>query len=186
MEQVGRNPAQRLAVPADLPAIATLMRQSIIELFPNFYDEQQTRSAAAYIAQVDESLINDRTYFVHESGGELVGCGGWSRRDRLYTGSGTGDGDARALDPRTEPARVRAMFVRADRTRQGIGRMILQSCACDAGAAGFTRLSLMATLPGVPLYRSFGFIEVRRTTVTMPDGVGIDAVVMERPVTLQD
>ena len=44
--------------------------------------------------------------------GELVACGGWSRRNRLYTGSGESEGDTRLLDPATEPAHVRAMFVR--------------------------------------------------------------------------
>jgi hypothetical protein len=37
-------------------------------------------------------------------------------------------------------------------------------------------------LPGEPLYRAFGFREVERFTVTMPDGVPIEAVAMERPI----
>jgi len=40
----------------------------------------------------------------------------------------------------------------------------------------------MATLPGVPLYRSFGFTDVNTTTVTMPDGVRIATVAMQRPL----
>ena len=41
-------------------------------------------------------LLADGTYFVLESGNELVACGGWSRRDKLYTGSGDSGADARA------------------------------------------------------------------------------------------
>jgi hypothetical protein len=41
----------------------------------------------------------------------------------------------------------------------------------------------MATLPGEPLYRAFGFRELQRTLLTMPDGVTIEGVVMDRPVT---
>jgi hypothetical protein len=41
-----------------------------------------------------------------------VACGGWSRRGRLYTGSHDQDGDDRLLDPVTEAAHIRAMFVR--------------------------------------------------------------------------
>ncbi len=175
-------PGQRLAVASDVPQIATLMRSSVLELFPNYYDDQQTRSAAAYIAHVDESLIVDGTYFVHDWHGEIVACGGWSKRDRLYTGSGAGAADARLLDPATEPARVRAMFVRGGWTRRGLGRAILESCERAARETGFHALALMATLPGVPLYRSFGFIEVATTTVTMPDGVTIDTVAMQRPI----
>lgn len=181
---------QRVAVTADVPQIAALMRLSVIELFPHFYDDRQTRSAAVHIAHVDQSLIDDGTYFVHVWQGEIVACGGWSKRDRLYTGSsddrgaGANDDDdaARLLDPATEPARVRAMFVRSDWTRRGLGRAILDSCRRAAREAGFATLALMATLPGVPLYRSFGFVDVEEATVTMPDGVSIRAVAMHRPI----
>jgi hypothetical protein len=37
-------------------------------------------------------------------------------------------------------------------------------------------------LPGEPLYRSFGFHEVERFTVTMPDGVTVEAVAMARRI----
>jgi GNAT superfamily N-acetyltransferase len=173
---------QRLARHEDAPQLSELMRSSILELFPRFYDERQTASAAIYVGHLDETLIEDGTYFVHEAGGEIVACGGWSRRDKLYTGSGDQAGDARLLDPRTEPARVRAMFVRSDWTRRGLGRAILESCERAARNEGFRSLALMATLPGEPLYRAFGFREVERTLVTLPDGVTLAGVAMERPM----
>jgi hypothetical protein len=40
----------------------------------------------------------------------------------------------------------------------------------------------MATLPGEPLYRAFGFRETSRTMVRMPDGVEVEGVAMERRV----
>ena len=175
-------PAQRLAVASDAPRISELMRVSILDLFPRFHDARQTASAARHIGRLDMTLIEDATYFVHEAAGEIVACGGWSRRDKLYTGSGDREGDARLLDPRTEPARVRAMFVRRDWTRRGLGRAILDACERAARAEGFRTLALMATLPGEPLYRAFGFRELERTLITMPDGVLIDGVAMERPI----
>jgi GNAT superfamily N-acetyltransferase len=182
-ERVTPLPLQRLARPSDAPPIAELMRASVLALFPGFYDERQTASAAVHIAHLDMQLIEDGTYFVHEAGDEIVACGGWSRRAKLYTGSGAGEDDARLLDPRTEPARVRAMFVRGDWTRRGLGRAILEACERAARAEGFERLVLGATLPGEPLYRAFGFREVERFTLTMPDGVSVEAVAMERAVT---
>ena len=158
------------------------MRESILALFPRFYDGRQTASAATYIGEVDLTLIEDRTYFVHEAGDEIVACGGWSRRDKLYTGSGDAAGDARLLDPGTEPARVRAMFVRDGWTRRGLGRAILESCERAARAEGFTMLSLMATLPGEPLYRACGFERLHDVDVTMPDGVAIPGVAMEKSI----
>jgi GNAT superfamily N-acetyltransferase len=175
-------PAQRLALPSDAPRIAELMRSSVLELFPRFYDQRQTASAAVHIAHLDMQLIEDGTYFVHEAGDEVVACGGWSRRNKLFTGSGPGEDDDRLLDPRTEPARVRAMFVRGDWTRRGLGRAILDSCERAAREEGFTHLVLGATLPGEPLYRSFGFREMERFMLTMPDGVSLEGVAMERPV----
>jgi N-acetylglutamate synthase-like GNAT family acetyltransferase len=83
------------------------------------------------------------------------------------------------LDPTTEPARVRAMFVHGDWTRRGLGRAILARCEQAARAEGFRSLVLMATLPGVPLYTSFGFREVERTRVPLPNGVTLDGVAME-------
>jgi hypothetical protein len=40
----------------------------------------------------------------------------------------------------------------------------------------------MATLPGVPLYKALGFTEVERVPLTMPDGVVLAGVAMERGV----
>jgi len=158
------------------------MRASVVELFPRFYDERQTASAAVYVAHVDPMLVTDGTYFVHDAGGEIVACGGWSRRGRLYVGSADQEGDDRLLDPATEAAHIRAMFVRPEWTRRGLGRAILAAARDAARSEGFGRLDLGATLPGVPLYRAFGFQEVEPFVVTMPDGVTLDAIVMERPI----
>jgi GNAT superfamily N-acetyltransferase len=175
----------RVAVSADGPAVAELARASVRELFPAYYDAAQTASAAKHITTLDQALIDDRTYYVHEVGGEIVSCGGWSRRNKLFNAS-TAGADDRLLDPGTEPARIRAMFVRSDWTRRGLGRAILTACADAAKAEGFTRLALMATLPGVPLYRAFGFTAVETVDLTMPDGVVLAGVAMERPIDLPD
>jgi GNAT superfamily N-acetyltransferase len=111
------------------------MRISVLELFPRFYDEQQTASAAVHIAHLDMQLIEDGTYFVHEANCEVVACGGWSRRNKLYSGPGDAEDDDRLLDPESQPARVRAIFVRSDWTRRGLGRAILDPCVCRNGAA---------------------------------------------------
>ena len=175
-------PAQRLAVAADADAITELMQASIREHYPRFYDEEQTASALVHTGHLDMALIEDGTYYVHEAEGEIVACGGWSRRNRLFAGAGDAEDDDRLLDPATEPARVRAMFVRGDWTRRGLGRAILEACERAARAEGFTTLSLMATLPGEPLYLAYGFCEVERVMITTPDGVELAGVVMRRPI----
>ena len=169
----------RLARLDEADAIDALMKASTRDLFPAYYDAVQTEASIRFIASVDAALIADGTYFVAEIDGELVACGGWSRRDKLYTGSGEGDTDARLLDPATEPARVRAMFVRPDWTRRGLGRRILEACEAAARAEGFRKLALMATLPGRPLYEAYGFRGTGEMMVRMPDGVELACEPME-------
>ena len=153
----------RLARLEEADAIDALMKASTRDLFPAYYDALQTRSAIAHIAAVDRALIADGTYFVAEVGGE-------------------GAGDARLLDPAREPARVRAMFVRSDWTRRGLGRRILVACEEAARAEGFRMLALMATLPGRPLYEAYGFVPTEDADVRMPDGEVIACVAMEKPI----
>lgn len=173
----------RLATPADAEDIAALMTASVQALFPAFYDAAQTASAVRHIGVLDPTLIEDGTYFVIEGpDGTLAACGGWSRRDKLFNGAAVTGTEARLLDPAREPARVRAMFVHGDWARRGLGTRILAACEDAARAEGFTVLALMATLPGVPLYRSWGFGEEEPEDVPMPDGVVLAGIRMRRAI----
>jgi GNAT superfamily N-acetyltransferase len=176
------EPALRVATLDDEAALDALMKESAAVLFPRFYDERQAASAMRYVPEVDRMLLADGTYFMLETAGKAVACGGWSRRDRLYRGSGDSEDDARALDPASEPARVRAMFVRPDWTRRGLGRRILEACEEAARREGFQRLVLMSTLPGLPLYLAYGFRSLEQVEITLPDGVKLPSVSMEKPI----
>lgn len=176
------DPVLRQATLDDVDEIEAMMRASIRDLFPMFYDAAQTAASVQYIASLDRSLIEDGTYFAVEANRELVACGGWSRRDKLYTGSGDAGGDARLLDPASEPARIRAMFVRADWTRRGLGTRILEACEAAARAEGFQTLALMATLPGIPLYERFGFEVIEQVDIPMPNGMTIGGARMQKPI----
>ncbi|MBW0091334.1 GNAT family N-acetyltransferase [Pseudonocardia sp. KRD-184] len=173
---------QRLAVAADAPRINALMRASVLALFPRYYSAEQTASATVHVARLDPELVDDGTYLVHEVAGEIVACGGWSRRAKVYAGPGPSTDDSRLLDPAREPARVRAMFVRHDWTRRGLGRAILAASEQAARRAGFRDLTLVATLPGVPLYTAYGFREVRPVRFSMPGGEELACVEMGKPV----
>ena len=172
----------RIATVEDGPAIETLMRVSGDVLFRRFYDERQAKSAVRYVSSVDPMLLEDGTYFVIEAAGELVACGGWSRRAKLYTGAGDAEGDDRLLDPATEAAHIRAMYTRPDWTRRGLGRRILEACVEAARADGYRKMTLGATLPGLPLYEAFGFRETGREDIRMPDGVSLACVWMDLPI----
>ena len=178
----GADVRLRRATLADAPAIREVMAASARELSRGFYSEAQIPGVVAHIAVLDLMLIEDGTYFVVEDVGagvapddgrgahELVACGGWSFRDKLFTGGGAAAGGASRLVPGQDPARVRAMFVHPRAARRGLGRAILGAAEQDARAAGFTIAELMATAPGEPLYQVSGYQVVERVAVPLPDG----------------
>lgn len=170
----------RTATLEDIPALERLMKESMRELSRGYYDDAQTESAVQYIAVPDPEIVSDGTYFVVEAEGQLAGCGGWSRRRKLFTGTSDQEGLAgRWLDPAREPARIRAMFVDPAFARRGIGLLIYQACEEAARAAGFTRFELMATLPGVPFYRHLGFKVLEELDLTLPDGTVVGGAKMQ-------
>lgn len=172
----------RLATPADLPAIRELIPRSVESLSAGFYTPEQVTSAIRYVFGPDTQLIADGTYFVAEAEGEIVACGGWSWRRTLYGGDQMKAADDPPLDPEREAARIRAFFVHPAWARRGLASAIMKACVDAASAAGFRRLALMSTLPGEPLYRAFGFVAAERITNTLPDGVGVPFVPMEREI----
>ena len=146
----------RLATHADLAVLRTLMDAAISELQKPFLDSGQIESSRT-IMGLDTQLIEDNTYFIVEANGRVAGCGGWSRRATLYGGDQTPGRDAKLLDPRSEPAKVRAMYTHPRYARQGIGRLILALCEKAAQAEGFLKVELMATMSGEPLYLAYGY-----------------------------
>ena len=179
----GPVPTLRVATMADGRKIGALMRASAQAIFPAYYDPTQTASAVRHVAQVDPTLLMDGTYYVIEAGDGFVACGGWSRRGRPYMGSATSGGDDRLLDPATEAAHIRAMFVRPDWTRRGLGRRILEHCEMAAARQGFSRLDLVATLPGIPLYEAFGFVATADVRdIVLADGVPLPCLAMSKAI----
>jgi GNAT superfamily N-acetyltransferase len=160
--------------------LAALMNAAIVELQRGFLDDAQIASSRA-IMGIETELIRDGTYFVVESDGALAGCGGWSRRATLYGGNQTPGRDSHLLDPAVAPARVRAMYTNPAFARRGVGRLILSLCERAAAAEGFTRLELMSTLAGEPLYSAYGFRPVERLA-DATGGVAVPLVRMEKHV----
>ncbi|MBS1787778.1 MAG: GNAT family N-acetyltransferase [Acidobacteria bacterium] len=168
----------RLATAEDIPALDQLMRRSIRALSAGYYTERQIEISLIHVFGIDTQLIADGTYFVAEAEGRIVGCGGWSKRSTLYGGDQTKEDADSLLDPATEPARIRAFFVDPDFARRGIGRQIIEACEAAARAAGFTKLELGATLPGVPLYSAMGYQPIERIEHPMPEGEVLPLVIM--------
>lgn len=148
------------------------MERSIRELLAACLDAPRV-AASFEIMGVDSTLIDDGTYFVVERGGQIVGCGGWSRRATMFGGDHTSGRNARLLDPAREPARIRAMYTDPEFVRRGIGRLVLSLCETAAAGEGFSQVELVATTAGEPLYTACGFTVVERIEVPTSRGVTV-------------
>jgi GNAT superfamily N-acetyltransferase len=65
--------------------------------------------------------------------------------------------------------------------RRGVGRLILSLCEAAAAAEGFTRLELMSTLSGEPLYTAYGLRPLERIA-DATGGAPVPLVRMEKAV----
>lgn len=170
----------RPAETEDIPELEPLIARSARRLGDGFYTIEETEAAIAHVFGVDSELITDRSYLIaRDPDGKAIGCGGWSRRATLFGGDRFAGRAAGLLDPAQDAARIRAFFVDPDCKRSGVGSALLAACCDAARAAGFRRLTLMATLPGVPFYRHHGFV-AETATVFELGGVAVQFVPMVR------
>ena len=163
---------------ADREAIGELIAESARQLSRDHYNQAQIEAAIAKVFGVDSDLIEDGTYFVAELSNTLIGCGGWSRRRKLFGGDQY-SADKSYLDPQSEAAGIRAFFIHPAHARKGIARSILLRCETDARAHGFRALELMATLPGVAFYQSCGFRKIGNYDLDLT-GVTLELVPMRK------
>jgi GNAT superfamily N-acetyltransferase len=172
----------RQAVPRDVDALRALIDRSVRGLQARDYTASQIEESLRSVYGVDTQLIADGTYFVVESDGVIVGCGGWSRRKTLYGGDQFSAREDSLLDPACDAAKIRAFFVDPEWTRRGIAAMLLEACEGAAIAAGFRRLEMGATLTGVAFYRAKGYHCAEEIAVAMPNGDSLPIVRMWKAI----
>ena len=175
------EPVLRIARERDVPALAALIPLSVRALQAADYSTAQMDAALGPVFGVDRELIRDGTYFVVEHLGELVGCGGWSRRRSLFGGdAGRAAGESELLDPAHDSARIRAFFVHPDWARRGIGRQIMHACERAIAHAHYRSIELVATLAGEPLYAAFSFTAVERYDIALAHDLRLPVVRMAK------
>lgn len=170
----------RQATPQDRETLEALIARSARQLGAQDYTAEQIEGALQGAFGVDTQLIQDGTYFVVESKGRIVGCGGWSRRRTLFGSDSHVERSDTELDPHVEPGKIRAFFVAPEHARKGIGTAILKRCEDDARSFGFSRLELMATLPGVRLYAKHGYVAGSPLQYELAPGLNIEFVPMSK------
>ena len=174
----------RKAVVDDIPRLRAVIEASVRGLQAKDYTPAQIEGALQSVYGVDTQLIADGTYFAVElsDDGQIVACGGWSKRKTLYGGDQYQGREDSLLDPLRDAAKIRAFFVHPRWARRGVGSGILEACESAAIAEGFTRLEMGATLSGIPFYRAKGYEEIENQSVPLANGEALPIVRMSKEV----
>lgn len=190
--------AIRAATHQDIPALTDLITRSARGLSVGHYQPAQVEAALTGAFGVDTQLIVDGSYFaVHPAGAtdHIVAAGGWSFRRKLFgsdqrsaaadePGTDVATENKGVLDPATDPAKIRAFFVDPNYARQGLGRRLIAHCEHEASARGFSRFTLMSTLPGLALYRACGYIAEAPVDIALDANTVISFVPMHKTVAM--
>jgi N-acetylglutamate synthase-like GNAT family acetyltransferase len=172
----------RRATEADVPALHALIEASVRGLQANDYTAAEIEGALGHALGLDSQLVTDGTYFVAEVGDEMVASGGWSYRATLCGSDGMAGREPASLDPATDAAKIRAIFVHPGWARQGLGSLMLEYCERQAQESGFTRLEMGSTLTGAPLYRLRGYVEQEKIDIPLPNGEALPVIRMTKSV----
>jgi GNAT superfamily N-acetyltransferase len=179
----------RLARTDDVAALNALIARSARALSRDHYTDAQIEAALLSAYGVDTQLILDGTYYIAEYAGVMAGCGGWSRRAKIFGSDArqerqdegvAQDASRTTLDPAVDAARIRAFFIEPKFARQGLARALLAQCERAAQDAGFTTFALMATLPGVAFYEAAGYSAAAPEQHTLSNDVVITFVPMRK------
>jgi len=164
----------------DVPALREVMSRAINSLQARSLTPEQLR-VSHMVMGLDSQLVQDGTYFIVETDGQIAGCGGWSWRSTLYGGDESMvSRQPKALHPAIDVARIRAMYTDPDFARRGVGRTVVSLCEDASRQAGFRRATLIATMAGVPLYKACGYVEIEPLLSAPIDAVRVPLVRMEK------
>jgi GNAT superfamily N-acetyltransferase len=184
----------------EVAVLTELIKSSVRGLQASDYSQKELEGAIESVYGVDTQLIQDGTYFVAEAISEskpeskpesesesdldckpiIVACGGWSKRKTLYGADHWTGREDTLLDPKTDPAKIRAFFVHPNWARRGIGTLILEQCESAAKMAGFKSFEMGATLTGVPMYKARGYEAVEDLAVPLSNGESLAIVKMRK------
>jgi N-acetylglutamate synthase-like GNAT family acetyltransferase len=177
----------RLAQQKDIPALHALIEASVRGLQAEDYTPAQIEGALGTILGLDTQLIRDQTYFLVEAKDPsghtvLAGCGGWSKRKTLFGSDGASVREPELLDPATDAAKIRAIFVHPAFARRGLGSLILAHVESAAQSAGFRHFEMGSTLTGISLYSLKGYVEIEHLNVPLQNDESLPIVKMIKTV----
>lgn len=157
----------RVARPEDFEALSSLLLASYSTLLAGHYDHDLLETALPFMTRANPALLASGTYYVAESGNDVIGCGGWSAG---RPGSGeTSEGEAY----------IRHIASHPEWLGRGVGRSLLSRCVREARPLVHT-LHCFSTRNAEPFYRACGFATIGPMDVPMGPTLKFPAVRMKR------
>ncbi len=154
----------------DLTTLDALYARSYPSLLKADYPPSNLVTAIPIIAHVQPKLVASGTFFgVFDGEGAAIGAGGWTRGR-----PGEGGPSERGV------GHIRHVVTDHRRTRQGIGRALMEHIFDTARAAGVRVLRCQSTLTAEPFYGSLGFKTHGDIVVPLRPGIDFPAKAMVR------
>lgn len=166
----GKKMRVRVATTKDLQGLDALLERSYSSQMPLVYAADVLALALPAMTRANPDLVASGTFYVAETAGSIVGCGGWSSTPP--GGGATVDGLVHA----------RHFAVDSDRAGAGIGRAIFQRVSNDACAVGAVRIQALSSLNAEPFYKRMGLDPLDLISVPMGPGIKFPVVRMEGPL----
>lgn len=162
----------------DLERLLDLEKLAFLEIGARNYGVETVQAILDQVQMISPALIAEGHYFLITEDGQVVASGGWTRSVPGYA-TATGSATAALKD---NEAIMRAIYTRPDRIRQGLGRRMVTFVEGDAKAHGIERMTLTATLPGLPLYLALGYSDLGPDSATLRGGETVHLRSMARSI----
>jgi predicted N-acetyltransferase YhbS len=146
--------ALRSTTANDSSAVSAILNASYSRFYRGWYRDDLLERALPAMTRANPRLLSSGTYYVAETGGRTVSCGGWSRAK---------------VDGATTPglAHIRHFATHPDYVRRGVAGAILKRCIAEAAAAGFAEIEALSSLPAEAFYAGHGFRTLAAVHVPM-------------------
>lgn len=160
----------RTARLSDAGSVERVFLASYPPLMAKAYDQELLRRALPVITRPNTRLLASGTYYVAETGGLIIGCGGWTHEEPGATARTQGI------------AHIRHFAVSEDQIGRGVGRALFDRCEIDARMEKVRMFKCFASHNAEGFYAALGFRLCGEIDVPMPPDLLFPSLLMERRI----
>lgn len=159
----------RTAALSDASVIDAMLVRSYPPLLSGDYSQSTLDAVIPMIARSNPAMFADKSYFVLEISGRIVGAAGWTHAIPGTTDIEKGRGN------------IRRVIVEQGFQRRGIAQALMSHCHAHARNAGMTWMHVLSTLTAESFYKAMGYVLIGPVDVALgPDKVPFPSLAMSR------